>query len=92
MKHQDFKIGDEFRFGDQDWLCTAKGARVIVAIRVDRVEVGSDTPELRRTLNRGEAEADGWFNGPPYAVAERVFDEYDQEGCELANGWHNLGD
>lgn len=23
-----------------------------------------------------------WYNGPPYAVAEVVFDEYDQEGCE----------
>lgn len=22
-----------------------------------------------------------WYNGPPYAVAETVFDEYDQEGC-----------
>ncbi len=22
-----------------------------------------------------------WFNGPPYAVCETVFDEYDQEGC-----------
>lgn len=23
-----------------------------------------------------------WYNGPPYAVAESVFDEYDLEGCE----------
>lgn len=23
-----------------------------------------------------------WYNGPPYAVAETVFDEYDQQGCE----------
>ncbi len=22
-----------------------------------------------------------WYNGPPYAVAEIVFDEYDLEGC-----------
>jgi hypothetical protein len=22
-----------------------------------------------------------WYNGPPYAVAETVFDEYDQQGC-----------
>lgn len=22
-----------------------------------------------------------WFSGPPYAVSETVFDEYDQEGC-----------
>jgi hypothetical protein len=24
-----------------------------------------------------------WYNGPPYAVAEAVFDEYDIEGCTL---------
>ena len=24
-----------------------------------------------------------WFNGPPYALAESVFDEHDQEGCNL---------
>lgn len=22
-----------------------------------------------------------WLNGPPYAIAETVFDEYDIEGC-----------
>jgi hypothetical protein len=25
-----------------------------------------------------------WYNGPPYAVVEQVFDEYDFEGCEPA--------
>jgi hypothetical protein len=25
-----------------------------------------------------------WYNGPPYAVMEAVFDEYDFEGCEPA--------
>ena len=39
--------------------------------------------ELWRTLNRAEAEAEGWFHGPPYAVAESVFDEHDIEGCSL---------
>jgi hypothetical protein len=29
---------------------------------------------------------DSWYNGPPYAVAERVFDEYDMEGCAGLNG------
>lgn len=24
-----------------------------------------------------------WYNGPPYAVAEVVFDEYDLGGCSL---------
>ena len=26
-----------------------------------------------------------WFNGPPYAIPEVVFDENDIGGCELAN-------
>lgn len=25
-----------------------------------------------------------WYNGPPYAVVEQVFDEYSIEGCEPA--------
>jgi hypothetical protein len=25
-----------------------------------------------------------WYNGPPYAVVESVFDEFDIEGCERA--------
>ena len=42
-----------------------------------------EAPHLssRLTLNRAEAEAKGWFNGPPYAVAESVFDENDMQGC-----------
>jgi len=26
-----------------------------------------------------------WYNGPPYAVAEYVFVEYDMEGCSLSS-------
>ena len=35
---------------------------------------------------KAEAEREGWFSfsGPPYAVAEAVFDENDMEGCTLA--------
>jgi hypothetical protein len=51
------------------------GTRTIVAIPVDEVEVGSDRPEGRRTLDRARAEAEGWFNGPPCAAGESVFDE-----------------
>jgi hypothetical protein len=25
-----------------------------------------------------------WYNGPPYAVVEQVFDEHDLEGCRKA--------
>jgi len=36
-----------------------------------------------RMNGRRPAEADGWFNGPPYAVAESVFDEDDLPACSL---------
>lgn len=29
-----------------------------------------------------------WLSGPPYAVAEIAFDEYDLEGCHLVNIWN----
>ena len=29
------------------------------------------------------AAAASWYNGPPYAIAETVFDEDDLEGCSL---------
>ncbi len=32
---------------------------------------------------RLDKEDPSWYNGPPYAVAEMVFDEYDTEGCSL---------
>lgn len=32
---------------------------------------------------------ESWYNGPPYAVAETVIDEYDMPACEPANNAHN---
>ena len=81
MQHSDFIIGGTFWCGNRTWRCTDIGTRTIIAIRIDSVDVESNVPELRRTLSRSEAEADGWFKGPPYAVAETVFDENDIEGC-----------
>ena len=83
LDHSSLTIGDTFWCGDRQWRCTDIGTRTLTAIRIDVVEVGSNDPALRRSLTRAEAEAEGCFNGPPYAVAEVVFDEYDQEGCSL---------
>ena len=83
MKHSDFNLGTVFWSSDRQWRCTDVGTRVIVAIRIDAAEIGSNEPSLRRTLNREQAEADGWFDGPPYAVAEVVFDEDDFGVCLL---------
>jgi len=62
--------------GGRLWRCTDIGTRTIVAIRIDRVEVGG-SPALGGPLSGAEAEAEGWFRGPPYAVVESVFDEND---------------
>jgi hypothetical protein len=89
MQFSDFRLGMEFltkgRDGPSRWRVTDLGSRTVIAIRVEPVEIathdantGETTP---RTLTKAEAEADGWFVGPPYAVAEMVFDEEDIEGC-----------
>jgi len=83
MEHSDFVIGGTFWCGGRTWRCTDIGTRTVVAIRIDSVNVGSNAPELRRTLSNSEAEAEGWFNGPPYAVAEVVFDEDGLKACSL---------
>jgi hypothetical protein len=83
MKHNEFVIGATFWSGGRLWRCTDIGTRVIVAIRIDRVDVEGSTPEMRRTLGHAEAEAEGWFNGPPYAVLESVFDEDFLDDCSL---------
>ena len=83
MKHSDFEIGAEFWSDARRWRCTDKGSRVVVAIRVDGADVvrmdGAGTSTTR--LSAQEAEREGWFSGPPYAVAEVVFDEDDIGGC-----------
>ena len=82
MQHREFIIGGIFSCAGKQWRCTDIGTRTIIAIRIDQVEVGSLSPEPRM-LSRAEAEAEGWFNGPPYAVAEIVFDD-DLDRCSLA--------
>lgn len=83
MRIDEFKIGGEFVCGGRRYRCTDVGSRGVAAIRVDSVEVASSDGK-RRTLDRAEAQAEGWFKGPPYPVAEILFDEDDCEGCEPA--------
>ena len=87
MDYSEFVIGQEFWCSDQRWRCTDIGRRVIVAIRVDATTVVHFDPKTgiktSRTIDTAEAEHEGWFNGPPYAVAESVFDEYAFEACSL---------
>ena len=68
------------------WRCTDIGSRVVVAIRLDRAETvsvvvrgGKPGPETRSVIDSRDDPS--WFNGPPYAIAETVFDEYDFPAC-----------
>jgi len=81
MKHGEFKIGKSFWCDDREWRCTDIGTRTIVGICLDGVETGGTDPVRHRMLGRREAETEGWFNGPPYAVPERIFDEDDLGIC-----------
>lgn len=95
MKHSEFKIGETFWCGGRQWRCTDIGTRVVVAIQIDSVEsVRSDFggTQVHRTLTGAEAEREGWFNGPPYDVAEGVFDEYDIPACSFGQEGHGMDD
>jgi hypothetical protein len=89
MEHSDFRIGLEFWSGDKQWRCTDIGTRVVTAIALGPREVVSTSTSVdemgRSTIERRHYMTDDpwWLNGPPYAVAESVFDEYDIEGCAL---------
>ena len=86
MLFEEFSIGMEFWCAGRRWRCTDKGTRVVVAIRVDEVAMTTlheNGTKTTRTIDGREAERTGLFNGPPYGVAESVFDEYEIEGCSL---------
>ena len=58
----------------------------MVAIRLDRAETvsvvvrgGKPGPETTATIDPRDDPS--WENGPPYAAAEVVFDEYDFPAC-----------
>ena len=83
MQHADFQIGTEFFTATGKWRCTDVGTRVIVAIALE-----SQTMIRVRRGESGERIEEGFLSdyprdlaGPPYMVAEHVFDEYDIEGC-----------
>ncbi|MDX0230347.1 hypothetical protein GOC14_07265 [Sinorhizobium meliloti] len=66
------------------WRVTDIGTRVVVAIRIQPLDLRSkcDGKITRMEISEAEAAQDGWFDGPPYAIAEKVFDENDLGGIE----------
>ena len=79
MKHADFHIGTEFFTGAGKWRCTDIGTRVIVAVSLEPRE----TVRMHYRVYGERSEERFMSNdprdllGPPYSVAECVFDEYD---------------
>ncbi|MCJ2109143.1 hypothetical protein MKK70_27985 [Methylobacterium sp. E-041] len=85
MNLSDFRIGSEFTCSGRRYRCTDIGTRTVLAIQVDEATIASKEPGkpvTTRLVSRQEAEAIGWFTGPPYSVIEHVFDEEDQDLCE----------
>jgi hypothetical protein len=83
MKHSEFVIGYAFTTGHGLWRCTDVGARTVVAIRIDAAEIVS-VMGGRETASIVDPRRDpSWLNGPPYALAETVFDEYDFPALRL---------
>jgi len=81
MQHDQFKIGVEFMLSDRKYRVTDVGSRVVVALRLGEKVVERDGKRV--ILSEETADAEGWFNGPPYAVIEYVIDEDDLPACHL---------
>jgi len=86
MKHERFRIGIEFWCGGRRWRCTDVGTRTVVGICLEPREGVSVTGDVEAggITTRTITTDDSWFAGPPYAVAEAVFDEHSIEGCTLS--------
>ena len=81
MRHEEFSIGMEFVTDTGRWRCTDVGSRTIVAIKISEVTVTARKDDGNTTTTTEAPPDPSWFNGPPYAVAEHVFDEEDLLSC-----------
>jgi hypothetical protein len=81
----EFYLGQEFWCGGKRWRCTDIGSRVVVAISLEPQDVVSlelDPADPSKPIERRYMTNDpAWFNGPPYAVVEYVFDEDSLVAC-----------
>ncbi len=86
MELSEFEIGKNFCMSGKRYRCTDIGTRCVVAIELDLGTVGFNPRTNEETLHMTDAKS--WFNGPPYAVLEKVFDEYDLELCHsIIDDW-----
>lgn len=73
--HKDFFIGREFWTETGRWRCTDVGTRTICAISLKPHEI--TTLHEDGSITSSVTDDPSWWNGPPYAVVEHVFDEDD---------------
>lgn len=85
MKLSDFRIGGDFTCSGKRFRCTDIGSRVVVAIPL-QASVGTSASDEVRALSEEQTAQEGWLDGPPYAVAEIVFDEDDLDLCSINEG------
>ena len=87
MNLSEFSIGLEFWCGEKRWRCTDVGTRVVNAISLeprDMVRSEVDPKDKTKRIQTTYISTDPRdLNGPPYGVAESVFDEYDIETCSV---------
>jgi hypothetical protein len=63
---------EEFQIGEEFWCGDKKWLCTDIGTRVISAVCVTD-----------HQDDPSWLNGPPYACAESIFDEYDQDGCVL---------
>lgn len=73
LAHADFFIGREFWTETGRWRCTDVGTRTICAISLEPHAVTTLHPDGAQTTELTDDPS--CLDGPPYAVAEHVFDE-----------------
>jgi hypothetical protein len=82
MELSDFVIGETFWTHGGAFRCTDIGTRVVVAVKLGPREIArAERVDGEMRITKRMDDDPSWLNGPPYAVAELVFDEYDLPGC-----------
>ncbi len=81
MKHEDFTIGLEFYTAAGKWRCTDVG--YAHHCRDPTRSSYSGWSQRPKVTSKIVTDDNSWFHGPPYAVAECVFDEFDIGGCQI---------
>jgi hypothetical protein len=80
------RIGQEFCLHGDTWRVTDVGTRTFLAINTTQGQLVRVSPGGEQTIHDVDPKAEGLLNGPPYAVVEQVWDEYDQQGLEDVEG------